>query len=63
MILLHSLDEEELEAAFWRFDYDVKVRKISERDAFKYQMRAFARHELRRAGVQGDVSIEEINIL
>lgn len=54
MIILHQLDEEALEAAFWEFDTE-RRKTGAERDAFKHQVRKFARHQLERAGVQHDL--------
>ena len=58
MIILHRLDENKIEEAFWEFD---ARRKVSgdERGAFKEQMRGFARYQLDRAGVQHDIEIPE----
>lgn len=58
MIILHRLDEDKIEEAFWAFD---ARRKVSgdERGAFKEQMRSFARYQLERAGVQHDIEMLE----
>jgi hypothetical protein len=44
---LGDLDEDALEAAYWAFDTERK-RTGMERDAFKGQMRQFARNTLKR---------------
>ena len=58
MIILYRLDENALEAAYWAFDAERK-RNGMERDAFKHQMRKFAKDTLDRAGVQHTVEVDD----
>ena len=59
MIILHRLDEDALEAAYWAFDAERK-RNGMERDEFKHQMRKFARDTLNRAGAQHTIEVSDV---
>lgn len=59
MIILHRLDEDALETAYWAFDTERK-RSGMERDAFKHQMRKFARDTLNRSGAQHTVEVDNV---
>ena len=55
-IKMHRLDEDKIEAFFWKFDTERK-RTGMERDAFKCAMRQFAVDSLDRAGVPRSIEI------
>ncbi|MBK7544099.1 MAG: hypothetical protein IPI57_20675 [Candidatus Competibacteraceae bacterium] len=59
MIILHKLNEDALETAYWAFDTERK-RNGMERDAFKHQMRKFARDTLNKAGAQHTVEVDNV---
>lgn len=58
MILMHRLNEEAIERAYWEFNTERK-RSGMERDAFKAQMRQFAVKTLDQAGVPRTIEIPD----
>ena len=58
MIVMHSLNEEQIEALFWEFDEN-RCRSGDERGEFKKALRQFARDTLDRAGVAHDILISD----
>jgi hypothetical protein len=58
--MLEDLDEELLEQLYWTFKDDKRNRISSERDAFKYAMRAFARDAISRNSLKEELAKENL---